>query len=158
MLMENGLWYQLVLFGIFIALGMASALVYDTFRIVRSGFLVTALKDMLFWLVMTVLVFTICLVFNNGEIRFFMFCGILIGALTYFRTVSRYVIGLLRFLLSFFKKIFGILLKILFLPVRMLIRLLHKPVFVAITFSKKSMKKLKEKTKFKLKVFKKFKR
>lgn len=160
--MDSGVWYQLVLFAVFFVLGVVCALLYDTFRVserfVRSGPFVSVLKDVLFWLVATVLIFTICLKFNNGEIRMFMFAGIFAGAFAYFNTLSRYVLNILFFIINILKKVITFLFKILFMPFRLLLKLLNKPVFIALSFTKKGINNFCTKIKFKFKVFKKFKR
>lgn len=160
--MYNSMWYQSVLFAVFFAVGMVCALVFDTFRVserfVRSAFFVSILKDILFWLVVTVLMFAICLKFNNGEIRFFMFVGVFAGALTYFNTLSKYVLNALYFVINFFKKIITFVFKILFMPLKFILKLVNKPVFIALSFSKRSIINFGKKVRFKFKIFKKFKR
>lgn len=160
--MYNSIWYQLVLFVVFFMLGMLCAFVFDAFRVSerfgKSNVFLSAIKDILFWLVITFLMFAICLKFNNGEIRFFMFGGILLGALAYFNTLSKFVLNTLFFLINLFKKIFVFVLNILLIPLKFLIKLINRPFFVALSFSKKSIINMGEKIRFKFKVLKKFKR
>lgn len=160
--MYSGVWYQSVLFAVFFILGMVCSFVFDTFRVserfFRSNMLVSVLKDILFWLVVTVLMFAICLKFNNGEIRFFMFIGVFAGALLYFNTLSRYVMNILYLIINILKNILGFIFKILLMPFKLVLKLVNKPVFIALSFSKRSIKKFAERLRFKLKIFKKFKR
>lgn len=160
--MYNGVWYHSVLFAVFFILGIVCALVFDAFRVserfVRSNMIVSVLKDILFWLVVTVLMFAICLKFNNGEIRFFMFIGVFTGAFLYFNTLSRYVMNLLYLIINILKNIFGFVFKILLMPLRFILKLVNKRVFIALSFSKKGVKKIAEKLRFKFKIIRKFKR
>ena len=157
--MYNGIWYQAFLLAVFVALGMVCAFVFDTLRVserfVRSNILVSVFKDILFWIITTALVFAICLRFNNGEIRFFMFAGVLFGALAYFNTVSKYVIKILVFAINIIKKI---VFAVVFVPLRFLLKLINKPLFIAFSFSKTGIMKFCKKILFKFKVLKKFKR
>lgn len=160
--MYNAAMHHLFLFVVFFLLGMLCAFIYDTFRISErfaySPFFVVILKDILFWFVVTVLMIAICLKFNNGEIRFFMFVGVFMGALTYFNTLSKYVLKLLYFIINTFKTVFLLIFKVAFAPVRFLLKLLNKPIFIALSFSRKKMVNLAKKLRFKITVFKKFKR
>lgn len=154
--------HHLFLFVVFCLLGILCALIYDTFRIserfAHSTFFVAILKDILFWLVVTVLMIAICLKFNNGEIRLFMFIGVFIGALTYFNTLSKYVLNVLYFIINILKSIFMLIFKVVFVPVRFLLKLLNKPIFIALSFSRNNIRNLVKKIRFKVTVFKKFKR
>lgn len=160
--MYKGIGYQIVLFFVFFVLGIFCALVFDTFRVSerfkKSNIFLSAVKDILFWLIITVMMFAICLRFNNGEIRFFMFAGIILGALIYFKTISKLVLNALFFVFNMLKKAVHLFLKVLFLPFKLLLKILNKPLFIALSLSKKSIVRLVEKIKFKLKILKKFKR
>ena len=106
--MYRDIWYQLFLFFAFFTIGAVFALIYDMLKVSgrlvpgRSFFVV--LKDVLFWLVVTVVMFAGCLKFNDGEFRFFMFVGVLLGALVYFKTISRFVVIVLGFIADCIKK------------------------------------------------------
>lgn len=156
--MYTDIWHQLFLFFVFFVMGAVFALVYDTFRVsgrfVPRKTVFTVFGDILFWLTATVVMFGVCLKFNDGEIRFFMFLGMLCGALLYFNTLSRFVIFVLGFVADLLKRFVVCLLKILFIP----LKLLNKPVFIALSVTKNNAVKILKKIKFKLKVFIKFKR
>ena len=162
MIMYNDAWNQLILFLVFFAVGVISAFIYDTFRvsenITPSGMVSVVIRDVLFWLVITVFVFVISLKYNNGEIRFFMLWGVFLGSVVYFCTVSRYVVKILVFIINLLKKALLLLLNILLMPLKLILRLINKPVFYVMSFSKRKFLDLGRKIKFKLMVFKKFKR
>ncbi len=156
--MYSDIWYQVVLFLVFFCFGVICAFVFDAFRVSeqfrKSNFVTLAIKDILFWLIVLTLMFAICLRFNNGEIRFFMFLGMLLGASVYFNTVSKFVINIMFFVVKMLRNIIKIVVKVLLLPLKLLLKIFNKPVVIAVAFSKNSVKKIK----FKLKKFKKFKR
>lgn len=156
--MYNDIYSQLFLFFVFFVVGVVTALMFDTFRatgkVAFSGMFFFVLKDILFWIITTFLIFFICLKYNDGEIRFFMFLAVVLGALVYFKTVSKYVVAFLCLIIEFVKKIIFLVLKLMFMP----LRLINKPVFIALSFSKRSFVNLTKKISFKFKILKKFKR
>ena len=160
--MYNGILNHLFLFVVFFILGAVCALVFDAFRVserfVRSPFFVVILKDVFFWFFVTVLIFSICLKFNNGEIRMFMFIGVFAGAFIYFNTLSKHILNLLYFLINILKKIICFIFSIILIPLKIVIKLFNKPIFAAFSFSKRSLLRLGERVKFKFKIFRKFRR
>ena len=160
--MYRDIWYQLFLFFAFFTIGAVFALIYDMLKVSgrpvsgRSFFVV--LKDVLFWLVVTVVMFAGCLKFNDGEFRFFMFVGVLLGALVYFKTISRFVVIVLGFIADCIKKTVTFMFGIFVFPLKLLLRIVNKPVFIAFSFTRKRLLKLIEKIKFRIKIFIKFKR
>ena len=69
-------------------------------------------------------------VFNNGELRLFMFLGIILGAFIYMLFVSSYIIKINVKIITMLKKVFGIL----FTPFKMIYQMLHKILLKPITF------------------------
>ncbi len=160
--MYNDILHQAILFFVFFVVGIVCAFIYDTFRVserfARSGLLLSIIKDILFWVIITILMFIICLRFNNGVIRFYMLLGIFAGSITYFNTISRYVLNILFFIINFVKKIILLLLNIMLVPLRFFLKLINKPVFLALSFSRRSIADFCKKIKFKFIVLKKFRR
>ena len=160
--MYRDIWYQLFLFFAFFTIGAVFALIYDMLKV--SGRLVSGrsffvvLKDVLFWLVVTVVMFAGCLKFNDGEFRFFMFVVVLLGALVYFKTISRFVVIVLGFIADCIKKTVTFMFGIFVFPLKLLLRIVNKPVYIAFSFTRKRLLKLIEKIKFRIKIFIKFKR
>lgn len=158
--MYNDIWHQGFLFAVFLIVGIVCAFIYDTFRVserfARSGIFLMFAKDILFWIVITFLMFVICLKYNNGVIRSYMFLGIFLGAVAYFNTVSKYVLNILFFTINLLKKIILLLLNIIFIPLKFFLKLINKPVFLALSFSRRSIVSVCKKIKFKFMIFKKF--
>ena len=86
---------QISLFAFCILCGAAVAVVFDLFRIsrrlVRTSVWLTALEDVFFCILMAAMVFFVGLMCNDGEFRWYMLAGTLLGALMYFKTLSRAV-------------------------------------------------------------------
>ena len=95
---------QAYLFLIFTFDGFIIGLLFDFFRILRKSFktsdLVTYIQDILFWILTGFLVLYSIFIFNNGEIRLFMFLGILLGVTLYILTLSQYIIKINVFIIS----------------------------------------------------------
>ena len=115
---------QAYLFLIFLANGVIIGLLFDFFRIARkvihTNDFITYVEDILFWILTGAIVLYSIFVFNNGEIRVFMFLGIILGAFAYMILISSYIIKInvkiINILMIPFKIIFKIIHKIFFKP------------------------------------------
>ena len=83
---------QAYLFLVFSLTGVAIGILFDFFRILRRSIktsnIITYIEDVLFWILTGILVLYNIWYFNNGEIRIYMFLGIVIGVLVYMSTLS----------------------------------------------------------------------
>lgn len=100
---------QLLNLFIFIVTGMAIGVLFDVFRIIRKSFktpdFVTYIEDIIFWILAGfILLFTI-FTFNNGEIRVYIFIGLLLGLIIYLLTLSKYFVKISVSIVCFIKKI-----------------------------------------------------
>ena len=121
---------QAYLFLIFVLNGLLIGFLFDVFRILRISFktkdFVTYIEDIIFWILTGVIVLYSIFVFNNGEIRFFMFLGIGIGVVLHITLFSNYLINGSVKIIGFFKKVIGSIINILKKPFVILIRGLKK--------------------------------
>ena len=87
---------QAYIFLIFVLNGIIIGIVFDFFRILRISFktkdFVTYIEDFVFWCITGMILLYSIFIFNNGEIRFFMFLGVIIGIMLYMLMVSKYII------------------------------------------------------------------
>ena len=87
---------QAYLFCIFIINGIIIGILFDFFRILRKTFktsdLITYIEDSLFWILTGIIILYSIFVFNSGEIRFFIFFGIILGVFLYMLLFSSYII------------------------------------------------------------------
>lgn len=78
-----------------ICCGLIIGLLFDTYRVLRGIFspqtFFTGLGDLLFWIVSTLVVFGALLCTNWGEVRLYVFLGLIIGAVAYIKLFSRVI-------------------------------------------------------------------
>ena len=117
---------QAHIFIIFTLVGITIGWIFDIFRILRKTFktsdFVTYIEDISFWIITGLIIIYSMYVFCNGELRFFMIIGIIMGTIMYLITLSTYVIKISLFLINIIKKI-------IITPVITIYRLLRKIIF-----------------------------
>ena len=129
---------QTYLFIVFTIVGIMIGILFDIFRILRKSFktndIVTYIEDFLFWILTGIIILFSMYKFSNGELRFFMIVGIIIGTLMYMITFSKYIIKISVFIINIIKRIiiypFNIMKKILK-------KIIFRPIFIiCINFKK----------------------
>ena len=129
---------QAYLFLIFIANGIIIGLLFDIFRILRRSFktsdFITYIEDILFWILTGLTILYSIFVFNNGEIRLFMFFGIAIGITMYMLLLSSIIIKTNVAIINFFKRIILAILSIIKLPFKYILKLIKKLFLKPISF------------------------
>lgn len=130
---------QAYLFLVFSLTGVIIGILFDFFRILRrtiktSNF-ITYIEDILFWILTGFLILYNIWYFNNGEIRIYMFLGIILGILIYMLTLS-------SILIKIFSKILQALINMLKLPFKTIISVFRKIVTSIEKFFTKITKKL----------------
>ena len=117
---------QAYLFLVFIINGIVIGLLFDFFRISRKVFntndMITYIEDILFWILAGANVLYSIFIFNNGEMRLFMFLAILLGAFAYMVLISSYIIKINVKIINILKKV----LEILSLPLKAIYRLIYQ--------------------------------
>ena len=129
---------QAYLFLVFSMTGVAIGILFDFFRILRRSIktsnFITYIEDVLFWILTGLLVLYNIWYFNNGEIRIYMFLGIIMGVLIYMSTLS-------NILIKIFSKILQTIIKVIELPIKTIITFFSKIFTTIYTFSTKITKK-----------------
>ena len=134
---------QIYLFLIFIANGVLIGILFDFFRILRKSFktndFVTYIEDFIFWILTGFSILYFIFVFNDGEIRLFMFIGIAIGISLYMLIFSSFFIKINVGIIVFFKNILRKILRTIFIPFKIIKKLFFKPIsFIFINIRKTS--------------------
>lgn len=134
---------QVYLFLIFIVNGVIIGILFDFFRVLRKSFKtrdsITYFEDLLFWILTGISVLYFIFVFNNGEIRLFMFLGIAIGITLYMLIFSSLFIKINVTIITFFKKIIIKVIEIILIPFKFIKKLFFKPIsFIFINIRKSS--------------------
>lgn len=109
---------QLISFLISVMCGAAMGIFFDCFRSIRKMIhmndIVVNVCDGLFFLISGFFAFFTILTVNNGELRWYLFAGILCGGIIYFLLLSKWFMKAFVFLLKvFFRTIYYILKPIL---------------------------------------------
>ena len=129
---------QAYLFLIFVLDGFIIGLLFDFFRILRKTFktsdIITYIQDILFWILTGLVVLYSIFIFNNGEMRIYIFLGILIGIVLYILLLSKYIIKINVFIINKIKWFISIILKIIFMPFKFIFNILKKSLLKPISF------------------------
>ena len=106
---------QAGLFLIFILDGILIGFLFDFFRILRKSFstghILTALEDIIFWILAGFIILYSIFAYNNGIIRGYMFLGVFCGILLYILTISKFFIKINVTIINFIKRFIGFILK-----------------------------------------------
>lgn len=102
----------------FILTGISIGILFDIFRIMRKSFktldFITYIQDFLFWILTGLILIVSIFIFNNGDLRGYVFIGIIFGIFIYMLLISKYFIKLFVTIISYIKKIVGFPIKIVF--------------------------------------------
>lgn len=146
--MEN----QTYLFAIFLLNGFLIGLLFDIFRILRKSFktndFITYLEDITFWIMTGFIILYSIFKFNNGELRGFLFVGIIIGTLMYMLIFSKIFMKVNLYIINLFKKLFY---TIIILPFMFIFKILKRIIFKPISFLIVNFKKTLSNFKLKIK-------
>ncbi len=143
---------QADLFLISFYFGIFTALLFDIFRVLRKTFahknFLVQIEDLLFWLIVTFLFYYIFLHRNNGEIRFYLLLGFLLGFLLFLLTISKFFIKYLSKFVFFIKKVISKIFNFLLQPVTFLCKIVTKRLYYSAKKTR-NIYKLVSKKKFK---------
>lgn len=139
---------QAYLFLVFSFTGIIIGVLFDIFRVLRRNIktadIITYIEDILFWVLTGILILYNIWYFNDGEIRIFMFLGIIMGILIYMLTLSNILIKVFSQIIKILKK----LIKILELPLKPIKSIFAKIYNIIVNIFNKLVKKGKNFIKF----------
>lgn len=97
------------IFILFLIIGICIGVFFDIFRAFRKIFkisdLLTNLQDISFMAIVGIIIVNSLILFNNGQLRFFIILAILLGITFYILSISRLCLIIFQFLMKFLKKI-----------------------------------------------------
>lgn len=136
---------QIYLFAIYMLCGIVIGIGFDIFRVLRKSFrtsdMVTYIEDILFGILTGIFLIIMLFIFNNGQLRFFIFVAIFLGLLLYLLTISKYFIKINVIILTFIKKLVHTILY----HIQKLYKIMTKPFyFLIINFKKLHIRKSKK--------------
>lgn len=129
---------QAYLFVMFVINGFLIGVLFDVFRILRMSFktkdFITYIEDITFWILAGILTLYFIFYYNNGEIRFYIFFGIIFGIVIYILTISKYIIKFSVTIINFVKGIINKIIQIVFYPLKLILNFFKKLLFRPISF------------------------
>lgn len=149
--MQNDAITQMYSFGIFIVNGLIIGVLFDVFRISRKTFktsnIITYIEDIVFWILTGLILLFSIFTFNNGEIRNYIFLGVITGFTFYMLFLSKFFIKINVKIINILKTITTRILKIIIYPIKITIRFLKNIIIIPTKFIyrkiiEKSVKKL----------------
>jgi len=128
----QSIYDQIIAFAVTIAIGFLAGILFDVYRIIRGLWqpkrIGTFIGDVIFWFIMTCLVFILLLLGNWGELRIYVFIGITTGYFLYLKYFSKKVQRLIRKIFIFTFKLFRYLWTGFIWPFKIIYRVLLIPV------------------------------
>ena len=123
---------QLTNFIYFIITGMILGIVLDIFRILRKSFktsdFVTNIQDILFGVITGTILLLSIFLFNNGELRLYLFLGVIFGVIIYMLLISEYFIKINVTIIIFIKRIIILITKPFISLLKFIKKLFFKPI------------------------------
>ena len=117
---------QLFIFLEFALTGIVIGILYDIFRILRRSFktadFITYIQDFLFWILTGIILLYSIFTFNNGELRAYVFLGIILGTFLYMLFFSKYFVKISVIIIGFIKKT-------IYWPINKVYRFIKKYIF-----------------------------
>jgi len=137
---------QTYTFIIYILSGILIGVFFDIFRIHRRSFktpdAITYIQDILFWMITGIFLLYIIFKFNNGELRWYIFLGIMIGINFYMLIFSKYFININVVIVKFFKNLFIRLWKYVSIFLRFFKNIVFSPISFIFINVRKAIKQL----------------
>lgn len=139
-----------------LGMGFLLGITYDLIRIIRISISKSKtgviISDLFFCAVACMGTFLFCLTINEGEIRLYLVLGETAGFFTYYFSLGVIIFSYSEKIIRFIKKLLSSVLRVILFPFKWVFRNLQKLVKKTISKRRQNSKKLKNKSKFLLKV------
>lgn len=126
---NSGQLQELFLAG---GLGFLLGAFYDVFRVIRLMMRPSArvifFQDLLYFTLSSVITFLFALAVTGGELRFYLFLGLVTGFMAYYFTVGRAVMRCAKQVIAAILWLWKMLWKAIFFPFRLLWKLVKRPL------------------------------
>ena len=121
---------QCYLFLIFTLNGILIGFLFDFFRILRKIFktanYITYIEDILFWILTGISIIFFLYKFSDGNLRVFIFIGLIFGFILYMLTLSKIIINIFVHIINFIIKILEKIFLIVKVPIKNIYNFLKK--------------------------------
>lgn len=118
---------QVYIFLIFILNGFLIGILFDSFRILRKSFntanFITSIEDIAFWILTGLMLIYSIFKFTDGNLRFYIFLGVLLGYILYLLIFSKIYIKISVHIILFIKKI---VYYIIIVPIAFILKIFSK--------------------------------
>lgn len=125
--------------------GAIIAFLYDVLRIKRKAIKTISIfiyiEDLLYWIAVALVMFSVVYYSNDGEIRGYVFIGTLLGVILYMLMLSKLVINSSMFVIRTIYRIVKFIWNIVSYPFKVLLRILSVPLGFLARFAGKLFKK-----------------
>jgi len=126
--------------------GALISVIFDLFKLLRkkahTGTILSAIHDIVFWIIATAIMFFTVFYVSNGRLRWYQFLGAISGSLLYFLILSRPLSFFLERFFDIFFKFFEFFLKILLTPLKITYNILDVSLSFLISPIVRILKKL----------------
>jgi len=137
---------QVYIFIAFILNGILIGILFDIFRILRKSFktpdIITYVEDIVFGIVSGVLILFSIMKLNNGELRIYLFLGIILGLSLYLLIFSNAFIKVSVYIIVIIKKVVN---TIILIPVKHIYKLIKRFIFKPFVFICLNIRKINKK-------------
>ena len=145
--MDSYVINQAYLFLVFLLNGFLIGILFDIFRILRKTFktsdFITYLEDIIFWIISGIITLYTIFKFNNGQIRLYIFVGIIFGSILYMLLFSKIFIKINVLVINCIKKVILKIINIILYPLKYIFKLIIKPInFVVIKIKMSNIKSI----------------
>lgn len=127
-------------------LGFILGLYYDVFRVMRlvmrPGKIAIFVQDMVFFVTAAVITFLFALAEIDGQLQIYLFLGEIIGFIAYYLTIGRVVMRFAGVVTAAILRVWHFIWWLVFLPFRLIGRLLSRPCRFLTNLLKKFLQKL----------------
>lgn len=134
--MDDILTNQAYLFIIYAICGVIIGVFFDIFRILRKSFktsdFVTYIEDIIFGILTGIFLIFMLFIFNNGQLRFFIFFAIILGLSIYLLTISKYFIKFNVKIIVTTKKIIIKIISVILYPIKKFGKFIKKYILKSI--------------------------
>lgn len=121
---------ELYIFVFAIIYGLLLGLIYDVYRVIRyyskPKKLLTATEDLIFWIIITLTIFTFLVEKLDGIIRGFILLAFGIGYIIYIKFISKYSFSFLKWIFKLILSLINEIMNIIFYPFRKIGKFLGK--------------------------------
>lgn len=149
----ESIYDQLFAFIVTVGIGFLAGFLFDIYRVFRGLWrprkIGTFIGDIIFWIIMTCLVFILLLVGNWGEIRIYVFIGIALGYYIYIKYLTKKAQKFIRLNFIYIKKSLNFTWIVIIWPFRIILKvfviplgLLFSGFFSCINLAKKVYRKV----------------